>query len=709
MNKEYFTDNISDETLAKLIDEALNYETTKKNKNIKLDLLKIIPAVAMVAIVVGAINILSYFSMVDEGDVGSDENVNSAVTATTYNLPPNDLEESPASDFEYEYDAELSGVVIQKYTGTSERVRIPEKIEGEPIIVIGEDAFANSGIVEIYIPNTVTRIANNAFYHCEGLTDVTIPASTTQIGGEAFDGCTGLKNITIPDSVTEIGGWAFFRCAGLTNITIPNGVTEIGIQTFYGCAGLTNITIPDGVTEIGRGAFADCTGLTNIAIPDSVTKIGDRVFSGCTGYATYRGNSYDLSNSDDLKELYYAVDLYSKHLSEPADPYAHVRFGETRDILLLEVEWHTYDTYLQSIEDFKSRNQEHSEEDWYKALIIRMENNLKSMSENKYRETKTINGKDDVGHFGVTSDAQEGINISDYVDSNGYYILKVYPYMPYVQYTDENGEIQTKIFDEGEHYGSDLGFAGSKRWYDLMLEEQIIPFCNKLLEKGLLTQEMYDYYTTLDPLDYYADLYFGRLLEPADPYAHVRFGETRDILLLDVEWHTYDTYLQSIEDFKSQNAEHSEEDWYKARIIGMENNLESMSENKFHQTKTINGKDDIGYLGVNSDAQEGVNISDYADSNGYYILNVYPYMPYVAYTDENGVYQTKVFDKGGYYGADPGMAGSKKWYDLMMEEQIIPFCNILLEKGLITHEIYIRYITLDPLEYYADLYFGHLK
>jgi len=37
---------------------------------------------------------------------------------------------------------------------------------------------------------------------------------------------------------------------------------------------------------------------------------------------------------------------------------------------------------------------------------------------------------------------------------------------------------------------------------------------------------------------------------PVDFYAHVRFGETRDILLLDVEWYTYDTYLELIGNLK---------------------------------------------------------------------------------------------------------------------------------------------------------------
>jgi len=58
MNKEYFTDNISTETLAKLIDETLRLEKNNKNRSIKSNLLKIIPAVAAIVLIIGLINVL---------------------------------------------------------------------------------------------------------------------------------------------------------------------------------------------------------------------------------------------------------------------------------------------------------------------------------------------------------------------------------------------------------------------------------------------------------------------------------------------------------------------------------------------------------------------------------------------------------------------------------------------------------------------------
>jgi hypothetical protein len=40
-----------------------------------------------------------------------------------------------------------------------------------------------------------------------------------------------------------------------------------------------------------------------------------------------------------------------------------------------------------------------------------------------------------------------------------------------------------------------------------MLEEQIIPYADDLLARGLITQEEYDRATT-DPLDYYVNMWF---------------------------------------------------------------------------------------------------------------------------------------------------------------------------------------------------------
>ena len=136
------------------------------------------------------------------------------------NKPQKDLEENPASDFDYK--AIAGGVEITKYTGTSIRVRIPEKIEDVTVTSVGYKAFSNSGIMEVYIPNSVMYIGNYAFSGCTGLTSVTIGNSVTHIGRDAFNYCEALTSITIPDSVTHMNWGTFAGCIELTNVIYKN-------------------------------------------------------------------------------------------------------------------------------------------------------------------------------------------------------------------------------------------------------------------------------------------------------------------------------------------------------------------------------------------------------------------------------------------------------------------------------------------------------
>jgi len=110
--------------------------------------------------------------------------------------PPN-----PASDFEYEDNTELGGIVITKYVGSSRTVRIPDEVEGLPVIGI-EGAFQNGDVSRVDIPNSVTIIGDDAFRDST-LTNIVLPENVTRIGHRAFSG-SRLHSISLPDGMQSI-------------------------------------------------------------------------------------------------------------------------------------------------------------------------------------------------------------------------------------------------------------------------------------------------------------------------------------------------------------------------------------------------------------------------------------------------------------------------------------------------------------------------
>ena len=127
-------------------------------------------------------------------------------------------------------------------------------------LVIEDDVllYCCSNEKTITIPNSVTKINNDAFYNCRELTSIELPNSVTAIGDFAFSGCSKLKSIEIPNSVTSISDFAFADCKGLTSIKLSNSVTVIGNSAFRFCIKLTSIEIPNSVTYIEKYTFKHC-------------------------------------------------------------------------------------------------------------------------------------------------------------------------------------------------------------------------------------------------------------------------------------------------------------------------------------------------------------------------------------------------------------------------------------------------------------------
>ena len=74
-----------------------------------------------------------------------------------------------------------------------------------------------------------------AYSGCRSLTSVTIPNSVTRIGDDAFSGCVNLTSVIIPESVTSTGDYAFYGCGDLFSITFEGSTPpEFGEDVFEG-------------------------------------------------------------------------------------------------------------------------------------------------------------------------------------------------------------------------------------------------------------------------------------------------------------------------------------------------------------------------------------------------------------------------------------------------------------------------------------------
>jgi hypothetical protein len=237
--------------------------------------------VAMALFVVGCGMLSSLFAEDSGGNSGGVPGEGSA------------LQDAPAADFIVELTDDGSEVVITKYIGKAEAIRVPATIEGFPVKELrGKREWDETKsvfpdiVTSVVLPEGITKIGASAFKDCRHLTSFTIPAGVTEIEAETFANCSSLAAFTIPQGITKIGARAFSGCSGLTSIGLPQSLVDIGMFAFSGCSKLASVVLPAGITVISNGTFYGCTSLTTITVPEGVTTINAGAFAGCSGLTT---------------------------------------------------------------------------------------------------------------------------------------------------------------------------------------------------------------------------------------------------------------------------------------------------------------------------------------------------------------------------------------------------------------------------------------
>ena len=133
---------------------------------------------------------------------------------------------------------------------------------------IGRSIY-DGNFVEVYLPENLKEIPDEAMWLCDSIEKVVIPDSVEKIGTSAFDGCENLKDVVFGNSVKDIGHYAFAECSSLSEIVLPDSVENIGSGAFEYCTSLESFTLPKNIRTMGGQVF-DMSGLKEVYVPEEV-------------------------------------------------------------------------------------------------------------------------------------------------------------------------------------------------------------------------------------------------------------------------------------------------------------------------------------------------------------------------------------------------------------------------------------------------------
>lgn len=256
--------------------------------------------------------------------------------------------EIPDNGLKFTLSADKSFYSVTGYSGSFERVVIPDTYNGLRVTAVSDGLFTgDENLKEVVLPESIDEIGNDAFAGCVNLQSVTIPDSIRTIGdgafsgcssltsadlggmletlgARAFEGCTSLQSVEFGENLAAVGEFAFDGCSSLVSAYLPNSVSSLGTGAFRNNTSLQYVNIPSGISSISRIAFQNCSSLRRVTIPSGISSIGESAFSCCTSMSslTIEGNVSVFGNSafyrcEGLSSIYYnssasgSYDIYS--------------------------------------------------------------------------------------------------------------------------------------------------------------------------------------------------------------------------------------------------------------------------------------------------------------------------------------------------------------------------------------------------------------
>ena len=158
---------------------------------------------------------------------------------------------------------------------------------GSKLEIIGDQAFAGSGITKANISGRVSSVGQGAFQDCPNLTSASTGKYTKTIGSSAFQNCPKLKTAGIGVNVETIGSYTYADCPSLKSVTIGKSVTYIGEGTYSGDINLATVKVNSknliDDTSVGTNFLEGIKPTATIKLPKSVFEDTKSVFEDKSG------------------------------------------------------------------------------------------------------------------------------------------------------------------------------------------------------------------------------------------------------------------------------------------------------------------------------------------------------------------------------------------------------------------------------------------
>lgn len=206
----------------------------------------------------------------------------------------------------FEFESNGDGTCTLKKTGScsDKDIVIPEKSPaGDTVTMIAEYAFYGAeDINSIVIAGKTMELDQKAFQSCE-VEKIVITGCDLTVGENAFSYCDDVSEVYISNSKLDMEAYAFYdtgkdmgvkiiNCTGVLDDKafqscgvgelIINGCTlELGENIFSYCEDLVTITMDSSTLEIGKYAFYDSGDDTIVTFTNCGLNIDDKAFQSC--------------------------------------------------------------------------------------------------------------------------------------------------------------------------------------------------------------------------------------------------------------------------------------------------------------------------------------------------------------------------------------------------------------------------------------------